>query len=185
MSTGKLIDLLSEYLSSWPQEASTVSAYMTFVQSHDDCFERTLLVGHVTGSAWLVNAAGTHVLLTHHRKLNKWFQLGGHADGHSDVLKVALREAREESGIESIDVVTPKLFDIDIHEIPARKNEPAHLHYDARFAFRVSGSETFAVSEESHALAWVKISEIDQHTIEASMLRMADKWKQHKAPLFM
>lgn len=178
MSRHALIDQLQKYHQRYPQEAAVAERFIAFVQQYEDCFERTQLVGHVTGSAWLTNVAGSHVLLTHHRKLNRWLQLGGHADGNPDVQDVALREAQEESGIIDIAVVEPQIFDIDIHEIPARGNEPAHFHYDARFALAVTGSDTFAISEESHALEWIDISQLHKRTTERSMLRMADKWRQ-------
>lgn len=177
MSAETLTNLLRVYLNTYPNEAHEVERYITFVERHSDCFERSQLAGHVTGSAWLVNTSGTHVLLTHHRKLNRWLQLGGHADGQTDVLEVALREAREESGIQQIIALDAQLFDIDIHEIPARQNEPAHFHYDARFALQVSESDAFIVSDESHALAWIEISAMPQHTDDASMIRMAEKWQ--------
>src|SRR3569832_496180 len=82
-------------------------------------FERTLQGGHVTGSAWIVDHAHTHVLLTHHRKLDRWLQLGGHADGEADVLSVALREAREESGLAEVTPILAGIFDTDVHVIPA------------------------------------------------------------------
>lgn len=177
MSAENLIDLLRFYQNNYPLEALTVDRYIKFVESHSDCFERSQLSGHVTGSAWLVNSAGSHVLLTHHRKLNRWLQLGGHADGHTNALEVALKEAYEESGIQQIRALDSQLFDIDIHEIPARKNEPVHLHYDARFALQVCGSDIFTVSDESHALQWIQISELAQHTDDESMIRMAEKWQ--------
>ncbi len=167
--------LLDDYREQYPDEAATVEQYKQFVADNPDCFKRTLLSGHATGSAWLVNPDMTHVLLTHHRKLNIWVQLGGHADGNSDLLDVALREAREESGIATINVFSPKLFDIDIHSIPERGNEPAHYHYDARFALIATTTE-FTVSDESHALAWVEIARLADKTQEPSMLRMANKW---------
>ena len=89
---------------------------------------------------------------------------------------MALAEAREESGIDALVPVSNAIFDIDIHAIPARKNEPEHYHYDVRFALRTENSETFTVSDESHALAWVDINRLGELTQEASMLRMADKW---------
>jgi len=70
--------LLDDYREQYPDEAATVEQYKQFVADNPDCFKRTLLSGHATGSAWLVNPAMTHVLLTHHRKLNIWVQLGGH-----------------------------------------------------------------------------------------------------------
>lgn len=149
---------------------------MEFVETNSDCFERTLETGHITGSAWVVNKAGTHVLLTHHRKLDMWLQLGGHVDGNSDIPEAALREAIEESGLNDLHMVSPDIFDIDIHLIPAHKTEPAHYHHDVRFLFQATDSEDYIVSDESHDLAWVEIVKLDQYTTEKSMLRMAQKW---------
>jgi len=177
MHRRKLLQQLERYFSKWECEEATVKRFIDFVESHEDCFERTLKVGHVTGSAWLVNAAGTHVLLTHHRKLGRWLQLGGHADGDPDVSRVALREAVEESGISGLVPLGDEIFDLDIHEIPARGTEPDHYHYDVRFALRVNGNADFIVSEESHELRWAEIGSITDYTTEESMLRMARKWK--------
>jgi 8-oxo-dGTP pyrophosphatase MutT (NUDIX family) len=114
-------------------------------------------------------------LSIHHRKLGIWLQLGGHSDGESDVLSVAMDEAVEESGLTSLEVVCEEIFDLDVHGIPARKNEPAHFHYDVRFLFRQTGAEDYIVSEESHDLAWVPMAELESYTSEWSMRRMRDK----------
>lgn len=176
MNRKNLLSSLSRYQSQWPEEGVTVRRFIDFVEQHNACFERSHQTGHVTGSAWVVNHAGTHVLLTHHRKLNKWLQLGGHADGQSNILEVALREAEEESGLDQLTPVSEEIFDIDVHLIPARKSDPAHDHFDVRFAFQACGSEEYAVSDESHDLAWVKIERLKDYTTEASMIRMAKKW---------
>ena len=102
--------------------------------------------------------------------------MGGHADGESDLVAVALREVWEESGLCSAKPVSEEIFDIDIHLIPERGNEPAHFHYDVRFAFQVHGEEPFIVSDESHDLDWVSIPELGDYSEEDSMLRMARKW---------
>jgi 8-oxo-dGTP pyrophosphatase MutT (NUDIX family) len=115
------------------------------------------------------------VLLTHHRKLNKWLQLGGHADGVEDLLQVAVTEAREESGILQFVVLEHDIFDIDIHMIPARKNEPEHFHFDVRYLLRAV-TEAYTVSDESHDLAWIDTSMMSTLTTESSMIRMAVKW---------
>ena len=146
-----------------------------FVEQNEDCFDRALTRGHVTGSAWLVDRTGTRVLLTHHRKLNRWLQPGGHADGNSDIAQVAMREAEEESGIKALSLVSKDLFDIDIHLIPEAADVPAHYHYDCRFLVRCEGDETFTVSEESHDLAWVPMDRITEFTSEESVLRMKRK----------
>lgn len=176
MHRHQIIQQLTAYQAKWEDESRTVRRLIDFIAAHEDCFSQTLREGHITGSAWLVNRAGTHVLLTHHRKLNIWIQLGGHADGNADPLSVALREASEESGLEGIEPVSEKIFDVDIHEIPARENEPAHFHYDIRYALRAARSEDYTVSEESHDLEWIEIDKIQDFTSEESVLRMAAKW---------
>ena len=117
--------------------------------------------------------------MTHHKKLNKWLQLGGHSDGDPDTWKVALREATEESGIDNIAFVTRQIFDIDIHTIPEnlKKNEPEHKHYDVRFLLKAP-TEDFVVSEESNFLKWV--DEAGQNEISPAMQRMMQKWKSRK-----
>jgi len=171
-----LLSKLRNYRKRWLAETDMADRLIDFVETHPDCFKRTLRVGHITGSAWVVNKAGTHVLLTHHKKLNMWLQLGGHADGNSDILDAALREAVEESGIQTLEAVSNEIFDIDIHLIPARKTEPAHLHHDIRFVFQCLEIEDYVVSDESHDLAWVEIESLENYTTETSMLRMKEKW---------
>ena len=175
MSHSDVIRQLTDYRQRFPLESGTIDRFEAFVRGEPRCFQRNCWAGHVTGSAWIVNAPQTHVLLTHHRKLNRWLQLGGHSDGDDDPLRVACREAVEESGL-VVAPVSDLLFDIDIHLIPARMDDPAHHHFDARFALRAIGDDAFLVSDESHALRWVRIDEIDAFTTEPSMLRMARKW---------
>ncbi len=146
-----------------------------FVASHENCFERSLSIGHVTGSAWIVDLDRTHVLLTHHRKLDKWLQLGGHADGDWDVLRVALREAEEEGGLTTVRPVRDTIFDVDIHLIPARKAEPEHYHYDVRYALEADRAEAIRISDESHDLRWIAVEEVGTLTQEESVLRMVRK----------
>ena len=113
-----LLTLLKNHNSIDPQEAIFTEQITEFVQENPDCFERSLLIGHVTGSAWIVDKSRQFTLLTHHRKLDEWFQTGGHCDGDSDVLTVALKEAQEETGLSDIQILNSDIFDIDIHEIP-------------------------------------------------------------------
>ena len=178
MHRRNLLCQLKTYQKRYPDEARTISQFRDFIEMNTDCFERDCWAGHITGSAWLVNQAGTHVLLTHHKKLDRWLQLGGHSDGDTSTLSVALREAREESGLEVGGLVEHggDIFDIDIHEIPAHRNDPAHYHYDIRFVLRAEGSEKYSVSDESHDLAWVSIEDIETYTKELSILRMKGKW---------
>jgi 8-oxo-dGTP pyrophosphatase MutT (NUDIX family) len=172
----QLLTLLAAYAENYPSEKVCTDQIKAFIGQYHTCFNRELSVGHMTGSAWIVNQLGTHTLLTHHKKLNKWLQPGGHADGDSDILRVAKREADEESGLVGLEVEDGKIFDIDVHKIPARGNEIQHLHYDIRFVFRAHVSEVFVVSEESHDLAWVRIVQLESYSVDESVMRMAQKW---------
>ncbi|MBN2003006.1 MAG: NUDIX hydrolase [Anaerolineae bacterium] len=176
MHRHKLLDLIAPYERQHPDERRCVERFRQFITANVACFERSCAGGHVTGSAWMVNRAGTHTLLTHHRKLQRWLQLGGHADGHANILEVALREAREESGIIELAPVSPMIFDLDIHRIPARNGEPEHAHYDVRFAIQTVTTDQYVVSDESHALRWVPIEHLSDFTHDVAMLRMQRKW---------
>ncbi len=169
-----------------PQSTAQVEAklqFLDFAKSHPDVYHRTHPPGHFTASAWLVSKDGARVLLTHHKKLGRWLQLGGHADGDQDLINVALREAEEESGLSGL-IIEPEIFDLDAHEIPARgvigapNYEAVHIHWDARFVVRAS-VEDFALSDESLALAWVDIATLAADpSADASLVRMAEKWLQ-------
>ncbi|HWA84786.1 MAG TPA: NUDIX hydrolase [Opitutus sp.] len=156
-------------------EAAMVADTIAFVEAHADCLLRSCLPGHLTGSAWVVDPARTRTLLTHHRKLDKWLQLGGHADGDPDLLSVALREAREESGVTRLRAVATELFDVDRHLIPARGDVPEHYHYDLRFMIEADPAQPLAISDESHDVAWVELGRVTALNPEESMARMVRK----------
>ncbi len=147
---------------------------LTFIREARACTSRATLEGHVTASAWIVSPDRKSVLLTHHRKLDRWLQLGGHVEGDRAIQQAALREAIEESGIDDIRLVNDALFDIDVHPIPARGAEPAHFHYDFRFLMQ-AGRPDFVVGDESINLAWVDIAAITIGEEDDSIVRMAIK----------
>lgn len=149
--------------------------FRRFVLAEPDCLLRSCVPGHLTGSAWIVDPARERTLLTHHRKLDKWLQLGGHADGEADLLAVAMREAREESGLTRLRAVGAEIFDLDRHWIPARKTEPAHWHYDVRFMIEADPAEALVVTNESKDLAWVELARVGTLNPEESMVRMVRK----------
>ncbi len=158
------------------EDSIVAQSFVDFLDSHPDVFERFHAVGHFTGSAWLVSGDGNRVLLTHHRKLDRWLQPGGHADGDTDLARVALREAQEESGLSDL-VVDSAIFDLDRHRIPTRGDEPEHWHYDVRHVVYATGNEDYVVGEESHALAWRDIAVLAADgSVDESMRRMARKW---------
>jgi 8-oxo-dGTP pyrophosphatase MutT (NUDIX family) len=179
-----ILDLLERYIEAYPADLVHADHVRQFVRAHDDCFERSCREGHVTGSAWILSPDLRQVLLAHHRKLDRWLQLGGHADGQSDPLEVALREAREESGLLRFTPVpgvrsahgAPTLpLDVDVHLIPARGDEPAHLHHDVRYLLIATPGQELVLSDESNELRWVERALLASFVDEESLLRMERK----------
>lgn len=171
---------LAAYRARWPEEAGVADLFAELLVEGVHAFGRARLAGHFTASAWLVDGSGTRLLMTHHRKLERWLQLGGHADGDVDLARAALREAEEESGLTGLRV-EPEIFDLDRHWIPERGEVPGHWHYDVRFVVHAGSDEAFVVSDESHALAWRDIATLLQEAgIDPSIQRMARKWLHGK-----
>lgn len=170
-----LLELLGRYRPIDDADRMRCERIAEFIKTTPRCFERGNLEGHITGSAWVVDKSRERVLLTHHKKLGKWLQLGGHADGNPDVMDVAMREAREESGLTDLRALSPEIFDVDVHPIPQHGAEPAHIHYDVRFIFQTVEPDRFVMSSESDELAWVEMKKISNFSQEESMLRMAKK----------
>jgi 8-oxo-dGTP pyrophosphatase MutT (NUDIX family) len=180
MTRADLIALLERYAASHPAEEETTVRVLRLLREEARCFERDCFPGHITASAWIVSRESRSVLLTHHRKLDRWLQLGGHTDGESDVLASALREAREESGLEALVPIpgadAPRILDVDVHEIPARVDEPAHQHHDVRFLLEASEHAPLRRQEsESKALRWFPAADLAAELSEESLARMARK----------
>ena len=171
---------LRAYGATWPAEAECVDRFIELVEAAGNPYVRERLEGHLTASSLVVSADGRRTLLTHHRKLGLWLQPGGHADGDTDLARVALREAEEETGLAGL-VIEPGIFDLDLHWIPEHKGVPAHWHYDVRYIVRAGRDERFTVSEESHALAWRDIASLAADpSMDGSLRRMARKWLQRQ-----
>lgn len=175
MHRDPLLVLLQKHSPADALEQSMTQATLAFVRTYPNCFDRALLIGHVTGSAWVVSPDRQQVLLIHHRKLDRWLQPGGHADGDPDVAAVALREAREETGLASLKLVSDGIFDVDVHEIPFRKGVPAHLHYDIRFLLEADPLEAFGDSDEITNIQWFSVKTVENLTDSESILRMMRK----------
>jgi 8-oxo-dGTP pyrophosphatase MutT (NUDIX family) len=174
MQQASVLQLLNAHQAFDSHEQQMLERMTAFVREHENFYSRNLLVGHLTGSAWIVDETFSHALLLHHGKLNKWLQPGGHIEDDTDMLAAALREAREETGV-AVHPHSPTIFDVDIHEIPARPNEPAHFHYDVRFLLIADRTAPLLVTSESKDLAWVALEEIEALTQEESVLRMVRK----------
>ena len=172
--------LLERYVAAWPAEHELRDRFLAFVDEHEDCLLRSCAPGHVTASAWILSPDRTAALLTHHKKLGKWLQLGGHVDGEASVERACLREAQEESGMQRFEWaawgdrgLTP--LDLDVHTIPGRPGEPQHLHWDVRFLLVAEAGQTLSISEESNRLEWAPVARLQEFTDEESVLRLQRK----------
>ena len=142
-------------------EAAHRAAILALVATEPACFSRqTFVPGHVTGSAFIVCPRTAQVLLHHHRRLDKWLQMGGHDDGDRDASLTALREGQEESGLADLRFLSPDILDVDVHAIPAGKGEPPHLHHDVRYALATNVPDDARLdAAESKALRWFTLDE--------------------------
>ncbi len=170
-----LLNLLRQHNPANDHERAMTNATIAFVEQHPNCFDRSLLTGHVTGSAFVVSPDFRQVLLVHHRKLDRWLQPGGHADGNPDVAAVALREAEEETGLTGLRFASRQVFDVDVHTIPARVDVPEHLHYDVRFLLISNTEEKFGISGEIKNMQWFSIDEANSYANAPSIYRMCSK----------
>lgn len=127
--------------------------------------------GHFTASAFVVCPERTRVLLVQHAKLQRWLQPGGHVEaGDQSLISAAEREVREETGLSGLTLLSEGVFDIDIHDIPARATEGAHQHFDVRYAFAARSTELVA-SDEVRGARWVELAAVPELTGEESVLR--------------
>jgi 8-oxo-dGTP pyrophosphatase MutT (NUDIX family) len=134
--------------------------------------DRTCAPGHLTGSALVVEEGTGRMLVLFHRKLQRWLQPGGHADGDHELAGVALREASEETGIAGLRVVVPAI-DLDVHEVDHGDALGAHLHLDLRFLVLAPLGSVPEGNHESEALRWVDHDELEQLADETGILRLA------------
>ena len=158
-------------------EMEFLNKSLEFARREPACWQRSTLEGHFTASAFVLDAAGTHALLIHHHKLQRWLQPGGHIDDtDADPIDAACREVAEECGLEQLIVLQEGLFDLDVHPIPARGAEPEHLHYDLRFLLQAAPGAILRAQEgEVNALNWVALDALLSENTPRSIGRMAEK----------
>ena len=169
---------LARHARAYPEDAAAVERFARLLDDTPDPFARgQFQPGHLTCSACVLDAKRAHVLLVHHARLGRWLQPGGHAEpGDGTPLAAALRELREESGLEGpaplCDRAGGALIDVDVHEIPARGDEPRHLHFDLRYGFTATGASALRRSEESTELRWVAVERLAELGADESVARL-------------
>lgn len=131
--------------------------------------------GHFTASAFVLAPETDELLLILHGKLGLWLQPGGHVDdADSDLEAAARREVQEETGLESLELLDATPFDVDVHRIPARREQPEHQHFDVRWLYRASTRELRAGSDARQA-RWVALEQVGDAGSDRSVLRAVDK----------
>lgn len=178
MTKNQLMKLLVNYKTTYKEEEEYKQQIIDFLNNDEVFLGKGNKDGHITGSSWIVSRDRKKALLTYHRKLNKWLQLGGHTEENEDIVEAALREAKEESGLSNIKCLSEKVFDIDVHVIPERKDEKEHFHYDIRFIFQADDEEILQISSESKDLKWVSLDQINSFSESKSILRMVEKTQE-------
>lgn len=166
------IALIESYEPPDDEQGKVRDRFLSFCRAHPDCLDRTCSPGHLTASAVVIDAAHTATLLTFHAKIRRWLQLGGHCDGEGDLRAVALREAREESGVSGLRCL-PQIVDLDIH--PIEEKGGRHLHYDARFVVEAPQRDAPIRSAESIDLRWFELDRLDQLALDVGLRRLISR----------
>jgi len=167
-------EILTTYAAPDAAQTRTRDRMVAWIDAHpSDAHKRSCLQGHLTASALLMDSTRTRVLLTLHRKLGKWLQLGGHCDGDANLAGVAWRETLEESGITPA-AMSAAPIDVDIHVIPARREEPQHDHLDTRYLMIAPPGARSVISPESIDLRWFTRPEAEAINLDDSVRRLFD-----------
>ncbi|MEK7432632.1 MAG: NUDIX hydrolase [Cyanobacteriota bacterium] len=180
MNKSNLLSLISDYIKKYPLDSNAIKT-LAFLEENEYFWQKENILGHVTASALVINQSVTKSLLTHHLKLDKWLQLGGHVEhSDNDIFDSCIREVKEESGLELISFYSKEIFDIDVHLIPNLKNASlSHFHYDIRFLIVASDKEQINFDfNESNIVKWFNFAEIVNLSLDESIYRMIEKTKK-------
>ncbi len=171
-----LIGLLKAHRGADSTEKNFIERMQELCRSAGDPFSRAhYRPGHFTASAFVLSPDRSSLLLIHHGKLDRWLQPGGHVDPEDvDVLAAARREVAEETGVTALVPLVEGLFDVDVHRIPARKEEPEHRHFDLRLLFGAEDTD-FAAGSDARDARWVPLGEVDRLESDDSVMRAVAK----------
>lgn len=169
------MDILQEIEAYRPvneQEACDRLLILDFLRRHDDAFLRTNLIAHMTVSGWVTNPSRTKVLMVYHKIYNSWTWCGGHADGERDLLSVALRECREETGLTEVRPVDGKILSLECLTVDGHEKRgryvPSHLHLNVTYLLEASDEEPLRICEEENSgVAWFTPEEALKASTEA------------------
>ena len=160
----KIVEEIKKYRPCNEQEQRDKAVILAFLENNEDAFLRSNLLAHMTASSWIVNPERTKTLMVYHNLYDSWSWTGGHADGETDLLSVALREAREETGIEHVRPVSPEIFSLEVLTVDGHEKRgeyvPSHLHMNVTYLLEAEESDTLHVCrEENSGVAWFTLEE--------------------------
>ena len=168
-----LMDDIIKYEPWDEKETAEKEMILDFLQNHQDAFLRTNLAGHMTVSAWVVNPEHTKVLMAYHRLYDSWAWLGGHADGCTDLVSVAVKEAREEAGLGADEVypVSREVLSVEVLPVSGHVKKgkwvPSHLHYNVTYLLEASEEAMLKVNEEENTdVAWFALEDVQNASKE-------------------
>ena len=146
------------------QERQDQAVILAFLDKNPDAFYRTNLLAHMTASAWVVNPQRSKVLMVYHRLYDSWSWTGGHADGEEDLLAVALREVREETGVQCLRPVTEEIYSLEVLTVDGHEKHgryvPSHLHLNVTYLLEAEEDQPLRVCEaENSGVAWFSLAD--------------------------
>ena len=160
----KIVEEIKKYRPCNEQEQRDKAVILAFLENDEDAFLRSNLLAHMTASSWIVNPERTKTLMVYHNIYDSWSWIGGHADGETDLLSVALREAREETGIAHVRPVSPEIFSLEVLTVDGHEKRgeyvPSHLHLNVTYLLEAEESDTLHICrEENSGVAWFTLEE--------------------------
>ena len=166
-----LIDQIGAYTPFNDQETADKPKLLSLLQSSEDIFTRDNTTAHMTASGWVVSPDRKSVLMIYHNIYNSWSWMGGHADGETDLLQVAQREIREESGIRDLKLLTPDIYSLEILTVDGhiKRGEyvSSHLHLNVTYLFEADPAQPLHVKpDENSGVAWIPISDLPARVTE-------------------
>lgn len=183
------INEIEKYLPYNNQEAADKEAILYAIRNCDNLLTRENPLAHITSSGYIVNKDRTKVLMIYHNIYNSWSWTGGHADGDEDLLYVAIKEAKEETGIKNIKEISEKIFSLDVLPVPAHikkeKNIASHLHLSVAYLLEADENDELTIKEdENSGVKWIPINEVSKYSTEEDMIKLYEKFNEKITNLY-
>lgn len=171
MNRQELTEQIANYIPYNEQEERDQNLILNWIEEQENAFSRENKVAHMTASAWVVNPERDKVLMVYHNIYDSWSWLGGHADGETDLLSVALREVKEEAGITKVHPVSEKIFSLESLTVDGHVKKGAyvssHLHLNATYLLEADSEEAVSIkADENSGVAWFSPEEALERSTE-------------------